>query len=693
MKPIHVIITISASTLALVLFIVFYAQEQVRQETRIIDTERIVSLKQIASMTELRFSDATRILQTLSKVSVVTDDVNVSSIDKKLHGVSENNAVNERNLFAKTLQTYGDFESITHVLSNGDVYLEEPYSYQKNSIISNYGNTTWFIIMSSTLDTYVNPIAASDVTGEKITLIGTPIFSQNGTFSGFLTGTLDLGEIQKKLYDTQAYSDEKFLIIDSGRNIVASSDNDTSSHLNLRSISASLSGGSGTSVDDVNGTKMYVSYYPLYILGSSPWAIVLIQPYDDAFHEVNSSILESEILIIAILSVASISSFFVVKSFRTQHDMATKLKESNIILEKSQEDLQANHITIQNYLEEISKIKNALDQSAIVAITDGDGTITKVNENFCKISKYSHEELVGENLRILKSGYHQSKFYLEQWETISNGRIWQGEFKNRAKDNSFYWVKTIIIPHIKDGEITEYVSIGIDITKEKELLEQLGNSQRLATIGELSARVAHDIRNPLSIIKNNFELLQHKDPKFANKHKDALERIKRAILRITHQVDNVLDYVRPLTLTLKQENLHAITKSALEKVEIPDGVTVNSFEGDVFLICDYLKIEVVLINIITNAIQAMGSQGMLNITCKVNKDNLRLEIHDTGPGIAENVLPKIFDPLFTTKQIGTGLGLSSCKSIIEHHDGKISVKTKIGTGTSFIITLPLIKTK
>ncbi|HJW20234.1 MAG TPA: cache domain-containing protein, partial [Candidatus Nitrosotalea sp.] len=473
MKPIHILTIISVTTLALVLFIVFYAQEQLRQETRIIDTDRIISLKQIASTTELRFSDATKVLQTLSRVTTVTDPRYVSLVDKNLHGVPESNATNERNLFTKTLQTYEDFESITHVLPTGIIYLEEPYSFQKNSLVSNYNDTTWFIIMSSTLDTYVSSITTSDMTGKKIAMMGVPIFSQHGNFSGFLTGTLDLSTLQSKLYNVQSYTNGKFLIIDDERNIVASSDNDTSSYLNLGSISASLSGGSGTSDEVINGTKMYVSYYPLYITGSSPWAIVLIQPYDDAFHEVNSSIRESEILIVAILLVSTISSFFIVKSFRTQHDLAIKLKESNTILEKSQEELHANHITIQDYLEEISKIKNALYQSAIVAITDRNGTILEANEIFCTISKYSQDELVGENHSILKSGYHTQQFYLELWETISNGKIWQGEFKNKSKDGSFYWSKTIIIPHVKNSEITEYVSIGIDVTREKELLVRL----------------------------------------------------------------------------------------------------------------------------------------------------------------------------------------------------------------------------
>jgi PAS domain S-box-containing protein len=665
-----------------------------RQEKNIIDTERIIALKQIASITELRFLDATKTLQTLSKISEVTDPKNISLVDANLHGISENDDTNERNLFNKTLQTYEDFESITHVMTNGDIYLEEPYLLQKNDLISNYNNTDWFIIMSSTLDTYVSPLSTFDVTGKKTVTIGVPVFSHNGTFSGFLTGVLNLDVLQSKLDNIQAYSDEQFLIIDSERNIVASSSgNYTNSRLNLQSISASLSGGSGTSDENVDGTKMYVSYYPLYIRGSSPWAIVLIQPYDDAFHEVNSSMRESEILIIAVLTVASLSAFFIVKTFRTQHDLAIKLKESNSVLEKSKEDLQANHVIIQNYLDEISKIKNALDKSAIVAVTDRDGTITQVNENFCKISKYSYNELIGENHRLLKSECHSAQFYLEMWDEISNGNIWQGEFKNRSKDGSFYWVKTIIIPYAKDNEILEYVSIGIDITREKELLVKLGNSQRLATIGELSARVAHDIRNPLSLIKNNFELIQYKDPKFAKKHSDALERIKRAILRITHQVDNVLDYVRPLTLTLKQENIRTIIQSALEKVEIPDGTKIHHFKNDIFLTCDYLKIEVVLINLITNAIQAMGSHGTLDIMCSVTDNNLVMEIRDTGPGIPENILPKIFDPLFTTKQIGTGLGLSSCKSIIEHHGGVIRVKSTLGSGTSFILVLPLVQEK
>lgn len=688
LKPIHVIIVIVAATISLVTFIVLYSQEQMRQETLIINSERLTSIKEIAYTTELRFSDMTNVLKLLGGSPSIAGPSRVFNIDPNLHGVSEDNATRERDLFKQTLNTYTDFESIIHLTTNGDIYVEEPYTSQLNSSVSNYNDTDWFVIMSSTHDVYVKPIVTSEVSGHKITTIGVPIFSDNSTFSGFLIGTLDLNAIQQKLYDTQAYANEQFLIIDNQRNIVASSFNDSNTNLNLDSISSSLYGASGTSVEVIGGTKMYVSFYPLYVAGSSPWAIVLIQPYDDAFLQVNSTFNESVILTMGILSVMSISSYFIIRSFRSQHVLTNELQQSHQILEKSQKELKANNTQIEFYLQEISKIKNALDQSSIVVVTDRDGTITEVNDNFCEITKFSRQELLGENHRILKSGYHTPEFYKKLWNAISAGRIWEGEFKNKAKDGSFYWVRNNIIPHLENGEIIEYVSIGIDITKEKNLQEQIVNSQKLSTIGELSARVAHDIRNPLSVIKNNFDLLQYKDPKLVKKHAEAFDRIKRAILRITYQIENVLDYVRPLTLVLQKENIYEITQSALEKVIIPDGIKVTAFKKSAFLSCDHLKIEVTLINIITNALQAMGQKGALDIICDENDENLILEIRDTGPGIPEDVLPKIFAPLFTTKQIGTGLGLSSCKSIVEHHGGKIEVKSKVGSGTSFIITLP-----
>ena len=120
-------------------------------------------------------------------------------------------------------------------------------------------------------------------------------------------------------------------------------------------------------------------------------------------------------------------------------------------------------------LKEISDYKYALDESTVIAITDQKGIIKKVNSNFCKISKYSEEELIGQDHRIINSGYHSKEFIRELWVTIANGKIWKGEFKNKAKDGTDFWLDTTIVPFLnKKGKPYQYLSIRADITLKKK---------------------------------------------------------------------------------------------------------------------------------------------------------------------------------------------------------------------------------
>ncbi len=220
----------------------------------------------------------------------------------------------------------------------------------------------------------------------------------------------------------------------------------------------------------------------------------------------------------------------------------------------------------------------------------------------------------------------------------------------------------------------------------REKTEKLIQAERLSAIGELASRLAHDLRNPLSVVKGTAQLI-----KITNKNLDEatvkrIDLIEKSIFRMTQQINGVLDYVRGTSLVKKQPaSLNEIIISSLQTLIIPTNITINFPKDDLTILCDSQKIQVVFSNIILNAIQAIGENtGVINIRAKRKQGFIELKIEDSGPGIPEAAMGKIFDPLFTTKREGTGLGLASCKSIIEQHSGKIAVSN---SPTTFTIVL------
>src|SRR5205823_6102258 len=181
---------------------------------------------------------------------------------------------------------------------------------------------------------------------------------------------------------------------------------------------------------------------------------------------------------------------------------ASRLKSADANSTTADQPLQAS-------LKELADIKFALDQSTIVAITDQRGIINYVNDEFCRISKYSREELLGQDHRIINSNYHPKEFIRNLWTTIGSGRVWKGEIRNRAKDGSIYWVDTTIVPFLNsEGRPYQYVAIRHDITQrklaEEQILQQAAELQRaaqLSFVGELAAGLAHEIKNPLAGIQ------------------------------------------------------------------------------------------------------------------------------------------------------------------------------------------------
>ena len=220
----------------------------------------------------------------------------------------------------------------------------------------------------------------------------------------------------------------------------------------------------------------------------------------------------------------------------------------------------------------------------------------------------------------------------------------------------------------------------------EKLNETIVKTERLSSIGDLASRLAHDLRNPLSVIKNSLEIMSVKlDPIMDEKTSLQMARVGRAVDRMTHQIDDVLDYVNVADLQLERHSLSTIVESSILNTNIPNYVKINPPKNSSTVVCDPYKLEIVFSNIINNSVQALDGEGEITISIEDNKSEARIQISDSGPGIPEDVLPKIFEPLFTTKQVGTGLGLASCRSIIEKHGGSVSVQNN---PTTFTISLP-----
>lgn len=352
---------------------------------------------------------------------------------------------------------------------------------------------------------------------------------------------------------------------------------------------------------------------------------------------------------------------------------------------KAEEDLKQS-------LKENSDIRFALDSSTIVAFTDAAGRITNVNDKFCEISKYSREEIIGKNHRVLNSGYHSKEFFKDLWSTISAGKVWKGEIRNRAKDGTFYWVDTTIVPFLNEDDVPyQYLAIRNDITERKKTEEVLHRQDKLAAVGQLAAGVAHEIRNPLTSMKGYTEFLQldEKDPE----RQEFLDIILDEIERVNSIVEDFMVLAKPKAVELKEKNVVPVMQNVLSLLEFEARKKNVHLHFDcnreiIQIECDENRLKQVFLNFIKNGIEAMPTGGDLNVSIDIQDKNVQIAIKDSGIGIPAEKLKKLGEPFYTTKKNGNGLGLMVSFKIIESHNGKVFVESEPNKGTTFNIVLP-----
>lgn len=430
--------------------------------------------------------------------------------------------------------------------------------------------------------------------------------------------------------------------------------------------------------------------------------------------------------------------------------------------------------SLQRTLKELADVKFALDQSSIVAITDRQGKITYINDKFCEISQYSRAELLGKTHRIINSGYHPKEFFTEMWETIASGKVWKGEVKNRAKDGTYYWVDTTIVPFLNAaGNPYQYVAIRNDIThckQTKEALQflneelearveartadlekvlhnlqqaqtRLVQSEKMSSLGQLVAGIAHEINNPVNFIYGNvihateytqellrlLQLYRQHDRDTRDTHLESweesedsdidfmiedlpkiLESMGVGAKRIQGIVTSLRTFSRMDEAEIKNVNIHEGMDSTL--MILQNRLKAKSERLSIEVIKDYGNVpriecyagqlNQVFMNILSNAIDALEEaytkgdnfQGCITIrTSLCDRQQVVIEIGDNGLGMPPSVQQRLFDPFFTTKPVGkgTGLGLSiSYQIITDRHRGTLRCESELGKGSMFIITIP-----
>ena len=341
-------------------------------------------------------------------------------------------------------------------------------------------------------------------------------------------------------------------------------------------------------------------------------------------------------------------------------------------------------------LRSLDEIRYALDQAAIVAATDHRGIITYVNDKFCEISHYSRDELIGQDHRIVNSGYHPKEFIRDLWRTIARGSVWRGELRNRTKEGSFYWVDTTIVPFLDgEGKPRQYLAIRYDVTARKNAEAQLREQSALAKLGQLAAMVAHEVRNPLAGLRASLQVIDRRvsEPRDRSVIAAMIQRIDG----LNEKIEDLLLYARPKPPRRQAVDIKPLMRDVAATAQANTGRTNSPIPisgDDVKASADPDMLRAALLNIMLNACQAAGNK---EVDVRVAADNgiCRIAVLDRGPGIPPEVRDRIFEPFFTTRVNGTGLGLAIVKRMVELQEGTVTLADHPDGGTIAEVTIPL----
>jgi PAS domain S-box-containing protein len=360
-----------------------------------------------------------------------------------------------------------------------------------------------------------------------------------------------------------------------------------------------------------------------------------------------------------------------------------------------------------------------------VAITDQKGIIHYVNNNFCAISQYSREELIGQDHRIINSKYHSKEFIHDLWSTIAKGKIWRGELRNKAKDGTFYWVDTTIVPFLNEkGKPYQYLAIRSDITKrklvEEQILEINGDLERkirertleLAksleheiSLNEMKSRfvsmASHEFRTPLTAMLSSLSLMErYRMEDQEEKWRKHVERIKSSIHNLTDILDDFLSLDKLEQGKIEIQYVHFNLREFIEDtIDEMDGMLRKKNQEILYLYNGPSEVEQdkkilrhVLLNLLSNAMKYSPEGKIIQVTVNGDTESVLMAVKDEGIGIPFEAQKHLFTKFFRAANSahiqGTGLGLNIVQKYVELLGGNITFSSRENQGSTFTVAFP-----
>ena len=410
----------------------------------------------------------------------------------------------------------------------------------------------------------------------------------------------------------------------------------------------------------------------------------------------------------------------------SEQELIKAHQELEVRVEERTAELKKANERMEREIKERARTENALVESEekyrlhfenasdVIYSIDPEFKVLSVSPSVEKTLGYSPEELIGHpfpELNVLAPEYLESAF-TNTMRILSGDRISPSVYEFITKDGTRKFGEVSGAPVFRDGKVIALISVARDITDRRRLEDQLRQSQKMEAIGTLSGGIAHEFNNILGIIVGNIELALMDVPEWNPIHEN-LREVKKACLRAKNVVRQILSFSRRTEQELRSVKIGHIVKESINflRSSIPSTIEIRqeiSSDKDIVM-ADSTQINQVLINLCTNAFHAMGKEGGI---LEIELDNMvidsqtlsqypglkqgryvKLSVSDTGRGIEPEIIDRIFDPYFTTKEVGkgTGMGLAVVHGIVTNHGGTITVSSEPEKGSSFHVLLPVVE--